>query len=85
MDLVNEVLTCSFPELVTLVTTWESLGPGESGPHLASPSPADFVPHIDLIAVDAFLASPGTGDSDPICASPRPGESGPQLGIIGTW
>ena len=51
----------------------------------ASPSPADFVPHLDLIAVDPFLASPGTGDSDPIWASPRTGDSGPHLGILGTW
>ena len=29
------------------------------------PSPGDFVPHLDLIAVDSFLASPRTGDSDP--------------------
>ena len=37
------------------------------GPHLdlvnlvpicASPSPGDFFPHLDLIAVDSFLASP---------------------------
>ena len=54
-------------------------------PILASPSPGDFVPHLDLIAVDSFLASPGTGDSDPICVSPIPGDSGPHLGIIGTW
>ena len=65
-----------------------------TGPHLDlvnpviiwdSPSPGDFVPHLDLIAVDSFLASPGTGDSDPICALPRPGDSGPHLGVIGTW
>ena len=61
------------PEVVNLVTTW------------ASPSPGDFVPHLDLIAVDTFLDSPGTGDSEPICASPRSGDSGPHLGIIGTW
>ena len=54
-------------------------------PILASPSPGDFVPHLDLIAVDSFLASPATGDSDPIWASPRSGDSGPHLGIIGTW
>ena len=34
-------------------------------PIWASPSPVDFLPHLDLIAVDSFLASPGTGDSDP--------------------
>ena len=28
-------------------------------PLWASPSPGDFVPHLDLIAVDSFLASPG--------------------------
>ena len=61
------------PELVNLVTTW------------ASPSPGDFVPHLELIAVDSFLASEGTGDSDPIWASTRPGDSGPHLGIIDTW
>ena len=41
-------------DLVNLVPIW------------ASPSPRDFVPHLDLIAVDSFLASPGPGDSDPI-------------------
>ena len=61
------------PEVVNLVTTW------------ASPSSGDFVPHLDLIAVDSILASLGTGDSDPICVSPRPGDSRPHLGIIGTW
>ena len=54
-------------------------------PIWASPSLGDFVPNLDLIAVDSFLASPGTGDSDPICASPIPGDSRPYLGIIGTW
>ena len=34
-------------------------------PNKASPSPGDFVPHLDLIAVDS-LVSPGTGDSDPM-------------------
>ena len=40
-------------DLVNLVPIW------------ASPSPGDFVPHLDLIAVDS-LVSPGTGDSDPM-------------------
>ena len=53
-----------------MVTTWESSGPDESGPHWASPSPGYFVPHLDLIAVDSFWASPGTGDSDPNWAHP---------------
>ena len=44
-------------DLVNLVPVWDS------------PSPGDFVPHLDLIAVDSFLASPGTGDSDPTWAS----------------
>ena len=60
-------------DLVNLVPIW------------ASPCPGDFVPRLDLIAVDSFLTSPETGDSDPICASHRPGDSGPHLGIIGTW
>ena len=72
-------------ELVTLVTTGESPGPGESGPHWASPNLGDFVPHLDLIAVDSFLSSPGTGDSDPHWASPRSGDSGPHLWTIMTW
>ena len=33
-------------------------------PIWASPSPGAFVPHLDLIAVESFLASPGTGDYD---------------------
>ena len=60
-------------DLVNLVPTW------------ATPSAGDFVPHLDLIAVDFFLASPGSGDSDPIWASPIPGDSGRHLGILGTW
>ena len=60
-------------DLVNLVPIW------------ASPSPGDFVPHIDLIAVDSFWASSGSGDSDPICGSPTPGDSAPNLGIIGNW
>ena len=35
-------------------------------PIWASTSPGDFVPHLDLIALDSFLASPGTGDSYPL-------------------
>ena len=54
-------------------------------PIWASPSPGDFVPHLDLIAVDSFLASPGTGNSDPNWASPRSGDSGPHLWTIITW
>ena len=60
-------------DLVNLIPIW------------ASTSPRDFVPHLDLIAVDSFLASPGTGDSDPNWASPRSGDSGPHLWIIMTW
>ena len=39
-------------DLVNLVPIW------------ASPSHGDFVHHLDLIAVDTYLASPGTGDSN---------------------
>ena len=59
-------------DLLNLVPIWDS------------PSPGDFVPHLDLIAVDSFLASPGTGDCDAICVSPRPGDGGYLLGIIVT-
>ena len=87
LDLVNLVLTSSSPNLGTLVITWASPVEGELVPIWASPSPNPgyFVPHLELIAVDSFFASPATGDSDPICASPRSGDSGPHLGIIGTW
>ena len=60
-------------DLVNLVPIW------------ASPSPGDFVPPVDLIAVDSFLTSPGTGDSDPNWASSRSGDSGPHLWTIMTW
>ena len=60
-------------DLVNLVPIW------------ASPTPRDFVPHLDLIAVDSFLSSPGTGDSDPNWASPRSGDCGPHLWTIMTW
>ena len=53
-------------------------------PIWASSSPGDIVPHLDLIAVDSFLASPGTGDSDPNWAPPRSGDSGPHLWTIMT-
>ena len=59
--------------LVNLVPIW------------ASPIPGDFVPHLDLIAVDSFLASPGNGDDDPNWASARSGDSGPLLWTIMTW
>ena len=64
-------------------------------PIWASSSPGDFVPHLDLIAVDSFLASPGTGESDPITRHPDlvtlvltwallvPGDSVPHLNL--TW
>ena len=86
-------------DLLTLVTTWASSGHvstawPEGWPHLdlvsgvatcTSPIPGEFVAHLDLIAVDSFLASPGTGDSDPNWASPRYGDSGPHLWTIMTW
>ena len=82
---MNLVIPGPHPDLVTLVTTWESPGPGESGPHLGLHSPVDFLPHLDLIAVDSFLASTGTGDTDPNWASPSSGDSGPHLWTIMTW
>ena len=54
-------------DLVNLVPIW------------ASPSLVDFVPNLDLIAVDSFLASPENCDSDPNWASPRSVDSGPHL------
>ena len=54
-------------------------------PIWASSSLGDFVPHLDLIAVDPFLTSPGTGDSDPNWASPSSGDSGPHLWTIMSW
>ena len=60
-------------DLVNLVPIW------------ASPSPGDFVPHLDLIAVDTFLASPGTGDSGPYLDVPGPGDSGTPLGLNQIW
>ena len=54
-------------------------------PNWASPIPGDFDPHLDLIAVDSFLASTGTVDSDPNWASPSSGDSGPHLWTIMTW
>ena len=70
LDLVNLVLTSSSPNLGTLVITWASPGEGELVPIWASPSPGYFVPHLELIAVDSFFASPGTGDSDPTVRLP---------------
>ena len=66
LDLVNLVLTSSSPNLGTLFITWASPGEGKLVPIWASPSPGYFVPHLELIAVDSFFASPATGDSDPI-------------------
>ena len=54
-------------------------------PIWASPSLGDFVPNLDLIAVDSFLASPGIADSDPNWTSPRSGDSGPHLWTNTTW
>ena len=70
-------------DVVTLVTTGDS------------PGLAYSVPHLNLIAVDTFLASPGTGDSNLSAhhadlvtlvltwASLVPGDSVPQLSL--TW
>ena len=64
-------------------------------PIWASPSPGDFVPHLELIAVDSFWASPGTvtliitGTHPDLVtlvltwATSGPSDSGPPLGI--TW
>ena len=57
-DMVTVLPTGSDLILVTLVTTWESPGPGESGPHLGLTKSCSLVPHLGLIAVDSFLASP---------------------------
>ena len=46
LDLMTVVTPGSHLDLVNLVPIW------------ASPSPCDFVPHLDMIAVDYFLASP---------------------------
>ena len=54
-------------------------------PFWVSHSPGDFVPHLDLIAVDSFLASPGTGDSGPYLDVPGPGDSGTPLGLNQIW
>ena len=60
-------------DLVNLVPIW------------ASPSLGDFVPNLDLIAVDTFLASLGTGGSDPNWTSPISRDSGPHLWTNTTW
>ena len=69
--------------LVNLVPIWSSSSPG------------DFVHHLDLIAVDTFLASPGTGNSNLSAHHPDlvtlvhtwaslvPGDSVPHLSL--TW
>ena len=54
-------------------------------PIRTSPSPGEFVAHLDLIAVDSFLVSPGICDSDPNWASTRSGDSGPHLRTIMIW
>ena len=74
LDLLIWSLPGPLPDPGTLVSTWTSLGPGESGPHLDLTRPGDFVTHVDLIAVDSFSASPGNGESDLFFASPRPGD-----------
>ena len=73
LDLVNLVVTWSFPKPGDSIPTWASPGPGESGPIWVSPSSGDFVPHLDLIAVNYFLASPGHDDA------------GSPLGLSLTW
>ena len=70
LELVTLILSMASPDLVTVVPIGTSPGPHVSGPTWASPSPGDVVPHLGLIAVDSFLASPGTGDSDTNWASP---------------
>ena len=70
LELVTLILSACDSGLETLVPIWSSLSPG------------DFVPHLDLIAVDTFLASPGSGEYDPNLASPRSGDFGPHVWTI---
>ena len=72
-------------DLVTLVTTWASLGHGSTA------WPAGW-PHLDLVSLVPTWASSGHGSSAwPLlglvsvvatCASPIPGDTGPLVGLV---
>ena len=69
-------------DLMNLVLTWGSHGPGTQLDRVA------LVPtgaHLILVIVVLFYASPGPSDSVPHLGLHGPSDSGPHPGIIGTW
>ena len=69
-------------DLMNLVLTWASHGPGTQLDRVALvPSGA----HLILVTVVLFYASPGHGDSVPHLGLHGPSNSVPHPGIIGTW
>ena len=87
MDLLPLINTGAHVYLVTLVLTWDSSGPSESGPHqgfrwiwrLWSPTGN----HLDLVTLVPTWTSPGPGDSLSNMTSPGSVDSGPQLASPG--
>ena len=85
---------------MTLVPTYASIPPDESGPHVGltwtwhSAGPGTqldrvaLVPtrgHLILVTVVLFYASSGPNDSVPHLGLHGPSDSGPHPGIIATW
>ena len=69
-------------DLMNLVLTWASHGPGTQLDRVA------LVPigaHLILLTVVLFYASPGPGDSVPHLGLHGHSSSVPHPGIIGTW
>ena len=69
-------------DLMNLVLTWASLGPGTQLHRVALiPTRGSQI----LLTVVLFYASPGPSDSVPHLGIHGPSDSGPHPGIIGTW
>ena len=75
-------------DLVTVVPTWASPGPGECGPTWASPGRGDWFPqgpHLDLVTQPLIWASWDLVSQFHIGASPGPSDSRSPVGLTLKW
>ena len=63
-------------DLVSVLATWASPMPADSGPHVGL---------LDLVNLVLTWSFPRTGTLVTTCASPEPGESGTPLGLNKIW
>ena len=99
-ELLNHAPPRPHPDLVTLVPSYASIRPDESGPHVGLHGPGTQLDlrlswiewlwfpqgdHLILLTVVLFYASPGPSDSVCHLGLHGPSDSAPHPGIIGTW